>query len=357
MKFFVKLAALIAVASGVGCAALLTQTSNPHYNPAKAHHTANGFQNNYPHMANQSFWKWQWERLREGTVQPPPGGWASVLPSVKPDVAFLKSNRTERTMTWIGHATVLLQTGGVNIITDPQFSDRASPVQFAGPQRQVPLMMSLNELPAIDVVFISHNHYDHLDADTIRAFAQRFPQAMYVVPLGFKPWLADHGIDSVRNVRELDWWDSVKIGALDYTLVPVQHWSKRTLTDANRMLWGGIVIEDNGWRFLHTGDTGYSQDFKDIAAKFPQGFDWLAVPIGAYEPRWFMKAQHVNPDEAVQIMKDVGARQALGIHWGTFVLTDEALDLPPKDLATALAKHGVGPSKFHVFKNGEMRRL
>ena len=108
---------------------------------------------------------------------------------------------------------------------------------------------------------------------------------------------------------------------------------------------------------MHTGDTGYSQDFKDIGAKFPQGFDWAAIPIGAYEPRWFMKAQHVNPDEAVQIMKDVDARQVLGIHWGTFVVTDEALDLPPKDLAEALLRRGVGPSKFHVFKNGEMRRL
>ena len=215
-------------------------------------------------------------------------------------------------------------------------------------------MMTIDELPTIDVVFISHNHYDHLDVGTIRAFAQRFPQATYVVPLGFKAWLADHG---VTNVRELDWWDSVKIGALNYTLVPVQHWSKRTLTDTNRMLWGGIVIEDRGWRFLHTGDTGYSQDFKDIGAKFPQGFDWAAIPIGAYEPRWFMKAQHVNPDEAVQIMNDVGARQVLAIHWGTFVLTDEPLDQPPKDLATALAKYAVAPSKFHVFKNGEMRRL
>jgi len=134
----------------------------------------------------------------------------------------------------------------------------ASPVQFAGPQRQVPLMWTMDELPAIKVVFISHNHYDHLDANTIRTFAQRFPQASYVVPLGFKPWVADHGL---TNVHELDWWDNVKIGALNYTLVPVQHWSKRTLPDTNRMLWGGIVIEHNGWRFLHSGDTGYSQDF------------------------------------------------------------------------------------------------
>lgn len=354
MKFFVKLAALVAIVGAVGCAALLTQGSNPNYNAAKPHHTPAGFRNNYPHATDQNFWKWQWERLRDGTVSPPPAGWASVLPSVKPDVAFLKANRSERTITWIGHATVLVQTSGVNIITDPIFSDRASPVQFAGPKRQVPLMMSLDELPSIDVVFISHNHYDHLDADTIREFSRRFPHASYVVPLGFRPWLAEHG---VTNVRELDWWDSIALGGLSYTLVPVQHWSKRTLTDTNRMLWGGVVVEDNGWRFLHTGDTGYSQDFRDIGAKFPQGIDWLAVPIGAYEPRWFMKAQHVNPDEAVQIMKDVGARQALGIHWGTFVLTDEPLDQPPKDLATALSRHGVDAAKFHVFKNGEMRRL
>lgn len=353
MKFFVKLTVFAAIAGVVGCAALLTQSDNPNYNPTKAHHTASGFKNNYPHETSQSFWKWQWERLRDGTLSPPAAGWASVLPSVKPDVAFLKANRTVRTITWIGHATVLLQTGGMNIICDPIFSDRASPVQFAGPKRQVPLMLNLDELPAIDIVFISHNHYDHLDASTIEEFSRRFPHATYVVPLGFKPWLGEHG---VSNVRELDWWDSISLGGLNYTLVPVQHWSKRTLTDTNRMLWGGMVIEDKGWRFLHTGDTGYSQDFRDIGARFPQGIDWLAVPIGAYEPRWFMKTQHVNPDEAVQIMKDVGARQAMAMHWGTFVLTDEPLDQPPKDLAVALAKRGVDPATFHVFKNGETRR-
>ncbi len=365
MKFLLKLLALVAVVS-VGTNALYaSKTVNANYNAAKPHHTPDGFKNTYPHDANQSFWKWQWERLSQGTVAKAPGaGWASVLPSVKPDVAFLKNNRTERTMTWIGHATVLLQTSGVNIITDPVFSNRASPAQFAGPKREVPLMMTMDELPPIDVVFISHNHYDHLDANTITEFSQRFPKAIYVVPLGFKPWLENQGVLSA-NIRELDWWDSVTLNALDYTLVPVQHWSKRTLTDTNRMLWGGIVIEDaanpapgqKNWRFLHTGDTGYSQDFKDIGAKFPGGFDWAAIAIGAYEPRWFMKAQHVNPDEAVQIMQDVGARQALGIHWGTFMLTDEALDLPPKDLAVALTKYNIPPDRFHVFKNGEMRKL
>jgi N-acyl-phosphatidylethanolamine-hydrolysing phospholipase D len=387
MKFLLKLFALAAVVWLGGSVLYANQSVNTHYNAAKPRHTPDGFKNNYPHEANQSFWKWQWERLSQGTfAKAPEAGWASVLPSVKPDVTFIKNNRIERTMTWIGHATVLLQTSGVNIITDPVFSDRASPVQFAGPKRQVPLMMTIDELPAIDVVFISHNHYDHLDANTITEFSQRFPKAIYVVPLGFKPWLENQGV-LTANIRELDWWDSVALDGLNYTLVPVQHWSKRTLTDTNRTLWGGIVIEDSSvpshwgggssanepvsatnaplpaerrqtpWRFLHTGDTGYSQDFKDIGAKFPGGFDWAAIAIGAYEPRWFMKAQHVNPDEAVQIMQDIGARQALGIHWGTFVLTDEALDLPPKDLAVALTKYNIPPDRFHVFKNGEMRKL
>jgi len=363
MKSLLRLALLAAVIGTVGCAAWLQQSVNANYNPAKPHHTPNGFRNNYPHATDQNFWKWQWERLRDGTPGAPPGGWASVLPSVKPDVEFLKRNHgagAERTMTWIGHATVLLQTAGKNIITDPVFSDRTSPVQFAGPKRQVPLMMSYDELPPIDVVFISHNHYDHLDVGTVKEFQRRFPNAVWIVPLGLKPWFAEF---KVADVRELDWWDSLTLDGLKYTFVPVQHWSKRSLSDTNRSLWGGIVIEDAGpaggtpLRFLYTGDTGYSQDFKDIGARFPGGFDWLAVPIGAYEPRWFMRAQHVNPDESVQIFRDVGARQAIGVHWGTFVLTDEPLDQPPKDLAVALGKYGVDAAKFHVFKNGETRRL
>ncbi|MBL8309308.1 MAG: MBL fold metallo-hydrolase [Burkholderiales bacterium] len=365
MKAIVKwLLGAATLAGVVGCATLLAPGSNPYFDAAKRHHTASGFRNNYPHATDQNFWKWQYERLMANVpAAPPPGGWASVLPGVTPEAEFLRQNRGERTLTWLGHATVLLQTSGVNVITDPMFSDRASPVSFAGPKRQVPLALRVDELPVIDVVFISHNHYDHLDADTVRAFSARFPGAVYVVPLGFKAWLSSHGVPATQ-VRELDWWDRVNVRGLDFTLVPAQHWSKRTLTDTNQMLWGGVAIEDRArggtpvpWRFLYTGDTGYSQDFRDIGARFAGGFDWLAVPIGAYEPRWIMKAQHVNPDESVQIMKDVGARQALAVHWGTFVLTDEPLDQPPKDLAIALQRHGVPAAQFHVFKNGETRRL
>jgi N-acyl-phosphatidylethanolamine-hydrolysing phospholipase D len=355
MKFFFKLLALAAVVT-VGVGALhISQSVNANYDARKPHHTPEGFRNNYPHPTDQSFWKWQWERLTKDTVaKAPEGGWQTVLPSVKPDVEFLKQNRTERTITWLGHATVLLQMNGVNIITDPVFSERTAPVQFAGPKRQVPFMMTPDELPDIDVVFVSHNHYDHLDEGTIADFNTRFPKATYIVPLGLKQWFDELG---VANVRELDWWDSFELGGLTYHFVPAQHWSKRSLTDTNRSLWGGIVVEERAWRFIYTGDTGYSQDFKDIAAKFPGGFDWAAIPIGAYEPRWFMKAQHCNPDESVQIMQDLGAKQALGVHWGTWMLTDEALDLPPKHLAEALKKYNVDAAKFAVFKNGESRKL
>jgi N-acyl-phosphatidylethanolamine-hydrolysing phospholipase D len=404
MKTAYKVAGIVALLTIVGSAAVLSQSNNLNYDPSKKHHTPEGFRNNYPHEANQSFWKWQWERLTKNTVaKTPEGGWQTVLPSVKPDVEFLKKNRSERTITWLGHATVLLQTDGVNIITDPVFSERTAPVQFAGPKRQTPFMMTPDELPEIDVVFVSHNHYDHLDEGTIADFKTRFPNAIYIVPLGLKAWFENAG---VTNARELDWWDRVELGGLTYHFVPAQHWSKRSLTDTNRSLWGGIVIEAvrnaghgstssprtevsgerasdpvldiepqrtgvgvsatanpvrgelvEPWRFIYTGDTGYSQDFKDIAAKFPGGFDWAAIPIGAYEPRWFMKAQHVNPDESVQIMQDLGAKQSLAVHWGAWMLTDEALDLPPKHLAEALKKNNIDPARFAVFKNGEMRKL
>ncbi len=356
MKFLLKLLTLAFVLWAGVSVIDASQSVNANFNAAKPHHTPEGFKNNYPHETNQNFWKWQWERMSQGVAPAPEGGWQTVLPSVKPDVAFLKANRSERTITWLGHATVLLQTGGVNIITDPVFSERTAPVQFAGPKRQVPFMMAVDELPEIDVVFISHNHYDHLDLGTIQQFKTRFPNAKYIVPLGLKAWFDEQGVD---NVRELDWWDVVRFGQLDYTFVPAQHWSKRSLSDTNRSLWGGVVIEDKAapWRFIYTGDTGYSRDFQDIAAKFPSGFDWAAIPIGAYEPRWFMKAQHVNPDESVQILRDLNAKQALAVHWGTWRLTDEPLDQPPKDLAVALAKQGVSAERFHVFKNGELRRI
>jgi L-ascorbate metabolism protein UlaG (beta-lactamase superfamily) len=325
---------------------------NPYYDPRIPHRGADGFHNNYPVAHEGSYWVWQWERWRDRLPPPPANGYR--FPLAKPDTGFLRANRTEPSVTWIGHATVLLQIAGVNVLTDPQFSERASPVSFAGPRRKVAPGLSLDELPHIDGVVISHNHYDHLDIDSVRRLAsQAGGSPRFYVPLGLKPWFAGLGID---DVVEMDWWESRAHGPLAIHCVPVQHWSKRTLTDRDQSLWSGWVLEHPSFRALFAGDTGYSPDFADIGRRFGR-FDFAALPIGGYEPRWFMAPYHVNPEEALRIRDDVRADVALGIHWGTFELTDEALDEPPRALARARAAHGLAESRFFVLRHGETRRL
>jgi N-acyl-phosphatidylethanolamine-hydrolysing phospholipase D len=331
--------------------------STPATAPAadKPHHTANGFKNNYPHEdIGGQFFKWQWERLFINTTREPEGGWASVITSVKPELAYLQNNRSQRSLTWLGHASVLLQTSGLNVVTDPIFSDRASPVSFAGPRRIIPVAITLDQMPAIDVVVISHNHYDHLDLPSLKAIHARAPGAtLFLVPMGLKAWLMAQGL---TQVQELDWWQHVDVKGLRIHFVPVQHWSKRTLFDANQSLWGGYVLEDRGWKFFFSGDTGFSHDFKDIGQRLGD-MDLAALPIGAYAPRWFMKSQHVDPDEAVQIMLDLGAKRAVGVHWGTFILTDEAPTEPPLALAASLQRRGLAPDRFNALAHGQTLRL
>jgi N-acyl-phosphatidylethanolamine-hydrolysing phospholipase D len=327
--------------------------------PTKPHHTAEGFRNNYPGPPRGSFWKWQWERWRKGLPKLPDGGYRFDLH--KPDVAWLKANRTEATLTWIGHATFLLQLGGLNLLTDAHLTGRASPFAFAGPRRVVPPALGFHDLPHIDVVVISHNHYDHLDLATVKHLSrQAGGSPRFFVPLGLKAWFVGHGM---REVVECDWWDRVDFAGLRLHLTPVQHWSSRTTLDYNRTLWGGWVIElaaaqpeRTAFRFFFAGDTAYSRDFEDIAARFAP-IDLAALPIGAYEPRWFMQVMHVNPEEAVQIHLDLRARHSVAMHWGTFILTDEPLGEPPHRLASARRAAGVGEQEFFLMKHGEMRRL
>ena len=190
--------------------------------------------------------------------------------------------------------------------------------------------------------------------DSVKALARQAGGApRFYVPLGLQAWFRDCGIELAA---EMDWWDSRNEAGLAIHFVPVQHWSARTPWDRDRTLWGGFVVEDPRFRFLYVGDTGYSQDFRDIQRRFGF-FDLAVMPIGAYEPRWFMGTQHINPEEAVQIHQDLHARQSLGVHWGTFVLTDEPMDEPPKRLAQALAAAHVAPERFWVFRHGEMRKL
>jgi len=317
------------------------------------HHGPGGFRNNYPHDGNQSFWLWKWEQIRDGVPEAPPGGWK--IPQVKTDGAALRANTSRPTITWIGHAAFLLQVAGQNILVDPQFSPHASPVPFAGPRRAVELPLEIDELPRIDVVLTSHNHYDHLDLATVKRLAARpSGSPLFLVPLGLATWFVDQGI---TRVEEYDWWQTREAGALRYTLVPVQHWSKRTFWDTNQSLWGGWVIEGGGLKLIHTGDLGYSRDARDIGERLGP-FDLAMIPIGAYAPRWFMKAQHVDVPEALQVRADLRAARAVGMHWGTFEkLSDEPLDEPPRELERLRAAAGLAPGMFDVMKVGETRSI
>jgi L-ascorbate metabolism protein UlaG (beta-lactamase superfamily) len=326
--------------------------SNPYYNPSKPHHTAEGFRNNYASRPPGNFWKWQWERFRDDLPREPANGYHPAVAQTDP--AFLAANRTVPALTWIGHATLLLQYNGVNVLTDPYLTERASPFSFMGPRRKVPPALSFGQLPHIEIVVITHNHYDHLDAETVRRLnGQPGGPPRFLVPLGLKPWFAREGIS---NVTELDWWEHESHKGLEIMLVPAQHFSARTPWDRNETLWGGWVVRHPGFTFYISGDTGYSPDFEEIGRRVGR-IDLAALPIGAYDPRWFMKTMHVDPEEAVQIYQDLGARYAVAMHWGTFQLTDEPIDEPPQRLAAALEQAGIPAERFFLMKIGESRVL
>jgi len=317
-----------------------------------AHHTREGFRNRYPHPGKNSFWKWQWERLRKGVPADPKEGYG--FPVLKPDVEFLRTNRAIETMTWLGHDTFLLQIGGLNVMTDPHLTNRTSPFSFLGPKRLVALPMTFEDLPHIDVVLISHSHYDHLDRRTLQRLArQQGGPPRYLMGLNLHEWARDNGIP---NVSEHDWGDVVTLSGLAFHFVSVQHWSARTPWDRNKTLWGAWVIEHEGRRIFFGGDFGYSRDLADIGTRFG-GFHLAMIPVGAYEPRWFMKTMHVNTDEAVAAHIDLRARSSVGMHWGTFRLTDERLDEPPTMLAQSLAKAGISQDTFFLMQHGQTRRL
>jgi L-ascorbate metabolism protein UlaG (beta-lactamase superfamily) len=273
---------------------------------------------------------------------------------LKPDLEPFRARGPEPRLAWFGHDTFLLSIGGVLVLTDPHLTGRASPVSFIGPHRYVPLPVRIEDLPRVDVVVISHNHYDHLDLGTVqRLNAQPGGAPQFLVPLGLKAWLAEAGI--VR-VIELDWWQHAAVGGLTLHLVPAQHFSARTPFDTDRTLWGGWIVDHPSFRFYFAGDTGYGPLFKEIGRRFAP-IDLAALPVGSYEPRWFMRSVHIDPEEAVQIHIDVGARRSVGMHWGTFQLTDEALDEPPRALAAALQQHGISAETFFVMQFGEVRGL
>ncbi|MEZ5661810.1 MAG: MBL fold metallo-hydrolase [Burkholderiaceae bacterium] len=343
---------LLAVAALLlaGCA-----SSPPaYYDPGREHHRPDGFVNRHGPSGDQalsSLLRWRWQRWRADAPAPPSRyrqGYEG-FERLRPDVPAILADRRP-SATWIGHASTWLRLSGVNVLTDPHFGDRASPLSWIGPVRRVPVPLSIAEMPHVDVVVISHNHADHLDEGTILALRDQAGGApLFLVPLGLRDWFTERG---VASVQALDWWDTHEVSGLRFSFVPAQHWSGRSLTDRNRSLWGGWVIQDANTRVYFAGDTGYSRDFAEIGARFGR-FDLALIPVGAYEPRWFMSDQHVNPEEAVMIHQDVGAQLSVGVHWGTFELTDEPLDQPIGDLAAALKKYDIDPTAFRLLRHGE----
>ena len=220
---------------------------------------------------------------------------------------------------WVGHSTFLIKKSGVTILTDPIFSERASPLKNFGPKRLIPPALQITDIPSIDFVTVSHNHYDHLDTRSLKEISTLHPNAIFLVPSGDLKLLKKN---KINNVYEFEWWKSFKGKNFEFTFTPVQHWSKRSLFDRNKSLWGGWYIKHSDYSIYHAGDTGYSDDFKETRIRLGAP-KYAFIPIGAYDPEWFMSDSHVNPEEAVQIMLDLQAEKGFGMHWATFTLTDE----------------------------------
>lgn len=292
------------------------------------------------------FLRWQ---LSPGRRFPP----GKRYPLLRPDAHSLAHPPQDAQLTWLGHASFLFQYRGVNVLTDPVLSARASPFSFAGPKRCTPAALTVADMPEIHRVLISHNHYDHLDEGSIRLLHRRFGDALcFCIPMGLRRWFEKRGI---HNLVELGWWQAEKLSKQEELFcLPTQHFSGRTATDGNASLWCSWLLEIDGFRLFFGGDTGYARCFSQIGEIFGS-VDLALLPIGAYEPRWFMAPVHVSPEEAVKIHRDIRSCQSVAMHWGTFVLTDEAMDEPPRRLRQALVDQSIEEHAFRVMQHGESR--
>jgi len=317
-----------------------------------SHHAPHGFRNIYikPDGRMWDFWRW---RLGLGP-QEEPALPPEEVPPYQPRITAPDLNQVHHPdpqkiqVTWIGHATFLVQVAGLNILTDPMFSDRASPIYFAGPKRRVPPGVSFDRLPPIHAAVISHNHYDHLDLRTVVRLGN---SVRFFVPLGLAEWFNNNDLS---QVSELDWWHTASLEAVRLHCVPAQHFSMRTPFDRNETLWCGWVLETPAGNIFFTGDTGYAPHFQEIGERLgPMRLS--LIHIGGYRPRWFMRPMHANPPEAVRIHRDVRSRQSIGMHWGTFALTDERLSEPPLYLQRALKQANIPEPEFVVLSIGETR--
>ncbi len=325
-----------------------TNTPAPDSN-RPAHHTDTGFQNLYTTPIAKGpigFLKMRYfgdEPFADHSKE------AHQIPLAEPDLDLIREPEDLPQVTWLGHSTFLIQYRGINILSDPILSQRASPVSFAGPERLVALPISSADLPPIDYVIISHNHYDHLDGKTIALLGD---SPRYLVPLKLKDWFIDEGI-AAEQILEFDWWDQYNDRRMIATATPSQHWSARGLFDRFETLWVAWHIQIDDFSLWFGGDTGYNPvQFKEIGQKFGQ-IDLGLIPIGAYAPRWFMEQQHVDPEQAIQIHKDIRADQSIGMHWGTFQLSGEPMMEPAQRIAVAAEKGLIKANEFLTLAIGE----
>ncbi|MCG8317161.1 MAG: MBL fold metallo-hydrolase [Pseudomonadales bacterium] len=283
------------------------------------------------------------DMIKQGRAAWPNSIENTVIPEVPENIGS-----DEIAITFINHATFLIQFRGLNILTDPIWSTRASPFSWAGPKRIRSPGVQINELPHIDVIVISHNHYDHLDITTLKELNNRFSPTV-LVPIGDKGLIESAGI---MEVYELDWWESIEIAETEFTFTPAQHSSSRYLFDKDRSLWGSFFISRDGRSVYFGGDTGYSTHYIEIKNRLSSP-DVALLGIGSYAPRFFMKPIHMNPAEAVQAHKDMGATISIGMHFGTFQLSSERIEEPLEDLKTALIQEEIQKDKFIVIQEGE----
>jgi N-acyl-phosphatidylethanolamine-hydrolysing phospholipase D len=264
----------------------------------------------------------------------------------------------KNSVVWINHCSFLIKTKNATFLTDPFFSQCCSPISFIGPRRKHKPAIEIESLPQIDYILISHNHYDHLDKKSLKKIISLNPNVKIIVPknnkkIFCKRWLQSNGYEAEKNVFELNWWEGIKFGEnIKITSVPAQHFSGRIIFDFNKSLWCGYVVEiaekDIVKKFYFCGDTGYNEyDFKQIGEKFKK-IDLAIIPIGAYAPRWFMKPIHLNPKESVKVHIDVNSKMSLGMHYKTFCLSDEPMDLPPYELYLAMKEQRLDHKDFCV---------
>lgn len=324
---------------------------NPWYDPSKAHHTPEGFRDPDEELRpNTALHHWRKERKAAGLPFPPVGGYVHFITEW-----WQRADLTgeDDAVWWLGHACLLLRLAGKYILIDPALSKRASPVSFLGPQRKTPVALEIAELPWLNCVLISHNHYDHLDRRSIKQILRRFPQVEFVVPLGLEPWFRKLG---ATRITQLDWWESQQIEGMAVFAVPARHWSKRTLFNRNRSLWCGWVIKTPCLSFWFTGDSGYTENLLEIP-RLLGPFNLAALPVGAYAPKWFMQPKHMDPEQAVSLHLALGRPESIPIHWGVFELGDESLDEPPIVLSEAMQVAGLDENRFHAWRIGAKKTL